>query len=551
MTSTESTSVSPQSSQNSQTSGTPPAAGGKRKAADQPFFDPVAYGNGPDDSVTATDESAAITHHSVTIDGKKINYTATVGHLVIVDPSSSEPAARMFYVAFTQDNQKEETRPLTFFYNGGPGSSAVFVLLGSFGPRRIKTSMPNFTPPAPYTIEDNPDSLLDRSDLIFINPVGTGYSAAIAPKKNRDFWGVDQDADSIAQFIKRFLTKNNRWNSPKYLFGESYGTARSCVVAYRLHEGGVDLNGITLQSSILDYTQAGNPVGALPTAAADAWYHKKLGIAPRPTDLGAFAEEVAQFARTDYLAALRKFPTTDSATVEKLAEYTGIDKTTLLAWSLDVASYDSRGNSLFLTTLLKPQGLVLGAYDGRVTAIGTGIAGKVDPNSGGNDPTMTAVSGVYTTMWNVYLNEQLKYTSNSAFTDLNDQAFQFWDFSHIDPTGAQKGVDDKGNVILYTAGDLAAVMALNPDLKVLSANGFYDFVTPFYQTVLDLQQMPLLSQQVRQNLSARFYPSGHMIYLDGGSRTALKADLAAMYDSAVANTEALSRIRALQARVAQ
>jgi carboxypeptidase C (cathepsin A) len=551
MTSTESTSVSPQSSQNSQTSGTPSAAGGKRKAADQPFFDPVAYGNGPDDSVTATDESAAITHHSVTIDGKKINYTATVGHLVIVDPSSSEPAARMFYVAFTQDNQKEETRPLTFFYNGGPGSSAVFVLLGSFGPRRIKTSMPNFTPPAPYTIEDNPDSLIDRSDLIFINPVGTGYSAAIAPKKNRDFWGVDQDADSIAQFIKRFLTKNNRWNSPKYLFGESYGTARSCVVAYRLHEGGVDLNGITLQSSILDYTQAGNPVGALPTAAADAWYHKKLGIAPRPTDLGAFAEEVAQFARTDYLAALRKFPTTDSATVEKLAEYTGIDKTTLLAWSLDVASYDSRGNSLFLTTLLKPQGLVLGAYDGRVTAIGTGIAGKVDPNSGGNDPTMTAVSGVYTTMWNVYLNEQLKYTSNSAFTDLNDQAFQFWDFSHIDPTGAQKGVDDKGNVILYTAGDLAAVMALNPDLKVLSANGFYDFVTPFYQTVLDLQQMPLLSQQVRQNLSARFYPSGHMIYLDGGSRTALKADLAAMYDSAVANTEALSRIRALQARVAQ
>ena len=550
MTSTEPASVSPQSPHNSEASARP-AAAGKHKAGDQPFFDPVAYGNGPDDSVTATDENAAITHHSVTIDGKKIDYTATVGHLVIVDPSSSQPAARMFYVAFTQDNQKEETRPLTFFYNGGPGSSAVFVLLGSFGPRRIRTSMPNFTPPAPYTIEDNPDSLLDKSDLIFVNPVGTGYSAAVAPKKNRDFWGVDQDADSIAQFIKRFLTKNNRWNSPKYLFGESYGTARSCVVAYRLHEGGVDLNGITLQSSILDYTQAGNPVGALPTAAADAWYHKKLGIAPRPTDLGAFAEEVAQFARTDYLAALRKFPTTDAATVEKLAEYTGIDKTTLLAWSLDIASYDSRGNSLFLTTLLKSKGLVLGAYDGRVTAIGTGIAGKIDPNSGGNDPTMTAVSGVYTTMWNVYLNEQLKYTSNSAFTDLNDQAFQFWDFSHIDPTGAQKGVDDKGNVILYTAGDLAAVMALNPDLKVLSANGFYDFVTPFYQTVLDLQQMPLLSQQVRQNLSARFYPSGHMIYLDGGSRTALKADLAQMYDSTVANTEALSRIRALQARTAQ
>jgi carboxypeptidase C (cathepsin A) len=537
--------------QSSHPSDAPPATAGEstpHRAGDQPFFDPVAYGNGPDDSVSDSSENAAITRHSITIGGKKINYTATAGHLVTVDPSSSQPNAKMFYVAFTQDGQKEEARPLTFFYNGGPGSSSVFVLLGSFAPRRIKTSMPNFTPPAPYQMEDNPDSLIDTSDLIFINPVGTGYSAAIAPHTNRDFWGVDQDADSIKQFIKRYLTKNNRWNSPKFLFGESYGTARSCVLAYRLHEDGVDLNGVTLQSSILDYTQAGNPVGALPTAAADAWFHKKLGVAPRPSDLGAFAEEVAQFARTDYLAALRKFPTTDDAIVEKLSEYTGIDKATLLAWSLDIAAYDSRGNSLFLTTLLKSKGLALGAYDGRVTAIETGIAGQIDPNSGGNDPTMTAVTGVYTTMWNTYLNEQLKFTSNSAFTDLNDQAFQNWDFKHIDPTGAQKGVDDKGNVVLYTAGDLAAVMALNVDLKVLSANGFYDFVTPFYQTIIDLQRMPLVSQQVRENLSARFYPSGHMVYLDGASRTALKHDLAQMYGSAVSNTAALGRIRALQAR---
>jgi carboxypeptidase C (cathepsin A) len=523
-----------------------PTAG--RHPADQPFFDPVAYGNGPDDSVSDATEAAAITHHSTKIGGKTIAYTATVGHLVTVDPSSSLPDAKMFYVAFTQDGQSEESRPVTFFYNGGPGSSSVFVLLGSFAPKRIKTSMPDFTPPAPYALEDNPDSLLDRSDLVFINPIGTGYSAAIAPRKNRDFWGVDEDADSIKQFIKRFLTKNNRWNSPKFLYGESYGTARSCVLAYRLHEDGVDLNGVTLQSSILDYTQSGNPVGALPTAAADAWYHKKLGVKPVPADLATLAEAVAEFARTDYLAALRKFPHEDDAVVTKLAAYTGIDKPTLLAWSLDVASYDSRGNSLFLTTLLKSKGLSLGSYDGRVTAIGTGIAGQVDPNSGGNDPTMTAVTGVYTSMWNTYLNEQLKFTSNSAFTDLNDQAFLNWDFGHIDPTGAQKGKDDQGNVILYTAGDLAAVMALNVDLKVLSANGYYDFVTPFYQTVLDLQQMPLIDKGARANLSAHFYPSGHMVYLDGGSRTQLKADLAKMYDAATANHPAMSRIRALQQR---
>ncbi|KVW32792.1 S10 family peptidase [Burkholderia ubonensis] len=518
------------------------------RGRDQPFFDPVAYGNGPDDSVTDTTEAAAVTHHAVTIGGRRIAYTATAGHLVTVDPSSSLPDAKIFYVAFTEDGQKEEARPVTFFYNGGPGSSAVFVLLGSFAPRRIKTSMPDFTPPAPFQMEDNPDSLLDRSDLVFINPVGTGYSAAVAPHKNRDFWGVDQDANSLKQFIKRYLTKNNRWNSPKYLFGESYGTARSCVLAYKLHEDGVDLNGITLQSSILDYRQASNPVGVLPTAAADAWYHQRLGVSPAPTDLGAFVEEVAQFARTDYLNALRKLPHPDPAVVRKLADYTGIDTATLLSWGLNIAGADARGNSLFLTTLLRARGLALGEYDGRVTGIETGIAGRIDPNSGGNDPTMTAVSGVYTAMWNSYLNEQLKFTSNSSFTDLNDQAFQNWDFSHIDPTGAQQGVDAQGNVILYTAGDLAAVMALNVDLKVLSANGFYDFVTPFYQTVLDLQQMPLEDATVRQNLSARFYPSGHMVYLDGGSRTALKHDLAAMYDKTVADTGAQLRIRALQAK---
>ncbi|MCG5072585.1 S10 family peptidase [Paraburkholderia tagetis] len=515
---------------------------------DQPCFDPTAYGNGPDDFVTDMTENAAITHHAIQIGGEAITYTATAGHLVTVDPSSSQPNAKIFYVAFTKDGVQAQERPVTFFYNGGPGSSSVFVLLGSFAPKRIKTSMPGFTPPAPYTLEDNPDSLLDKSDLVFVNPVGTGYSAAIAPHHNRDFWGVDQDADSLKQFIKRYLSANDRWNSPKFLFGESYGTARSCVLAYRLHEDGVDLNGITLQSSILDYTQSGNPVGALPTAAADAWYHKRLGAAPR--DLQTFVAQVAQFARTDYRVALEKFPDPKNpaipATLKKLSQFTGIDTQTLESWNLDIAAYDSRGNSLFLTTLLKDKGVALGAYDGRVTAIDTGIAGNIDPNSGGNDPTMTAVSGVYTAMWNSYLNEQLKFRSNSSFTDLNDQAFKNWNFGHIDPTGAQKGVDAQGNIVLYTAGDLAAVMALNPDLRVLSANGYYDFVTPFYQTVIDLQKMPLVDQKVRNNLSARFYPSGHMVYLDGASRTALKADLAKLYQNVVADQPAVARIRALQ-----
>lgn len=509
---------------------------------DQPFFDPVAYGNGPQDNVTDATETAAITHHTISLAGQLITYTATAGHLTIVDPTTSKPEAKIFHVAFTKDGADRNTRPVTFFYNGGPGSSSVYLLLGSFAPMRIKTSLPDFTPPAPYTIETNTDSLIDKTDLVFINPVGTGYSAAVAPKVNKDFWGVDQDAGSLKQFIKRYLTAHNRWNSPKFLFGESYGTPRTCVLAYMLHEDGVELNGVTLQSSILDYSQAGNPVGLLPTLAADAWYHDK--VSPKPADLAQFVAEVEQFAVTDYLTALQAFPKSDPKTVDKLSHYLGIDKTTLTSWSLNVAAQNNLGTSLFLVSLLQDQGRALGSYDGRATGVDSGIAGTIDPKSGGNDPTMTAVNGVYTAMWNSYLNNDLGYTSNSAFTDLNDQTFSNWDFHHIDPTGAEKGIDPHGNVILYTAGDLAATMSLNVDLKVFSANGYYDSVTPFFQTMIDLQQMPLGDAAVRKNLTLHYYPSGHMIYLDGNSRTGMKTALAQYYDSTVSNHAATARILA-------
>ncbi len=518
-------------------------------APDQPCNDTTAYGTGPADSVTDATENAAITHHSMLLGGQTITYTAYAGHLVIVDPSSSKPSARMFYVAFVADSPNKVDRPLTFFYNGGPGSSSVYVLLGSFAPQRIKTSMPSFTPPAPYTLEPNSDSLLDRSDLVFINPVGTGYSAAIAPNKNSDFWGVDQDARSLCQFIQRFLTSYDRWNSPKFLFGESYGTARSCVLAYMLHENGVDLSGVTLQSSILDYSQSGNPVGLLPTLCADAWYHKKITVNPPPTDLPTFMQAVVPFAQNQYAALLNAFPTVDQTTVQSLSAYTGIQPIVLTSWEgFNVSDTNALGTLHFLTTLLQSDGKVLGAYDGRVTGIDTGIAAALSPLSGGNDATMAAVNGVYTSMWNTYLQDGLKFTSTSSFTTLNDQAFANWDFGHIDPTGTQRGKDANGNIVLYTAGDLAAVMAINVDLKVLSANGYYDAVTPFSQTTTDLQSMPLQDASVRQNLSVKYYPSGHMIYLDGDSRTKLKADLATLYDSTTSNHAAVTRIRALQAK---
>ena len=205
---------------------------------------------------------------------------------MINDQYTALPSAKIFYVSFIANDVGSSSRPVTFFYNGGPGSSSVYLLLGSFGPRRIKTSMPIFTPPAPYVLEDNEDSLLDRTDLVFINPVGTGYSTAISPGKNIDFWGVDEDAKSIKQFIKRYLTVYGRWNAPKFLFGESYGTPRTCVLTWLLHEDGVDLNGIILQSSILDYAQPNGSVGILPTFAADAWFHNQVTSVASPTETG-------------------------------------------------------------------------------------------------------------------------------------------------------------------------------------------------------------------------------------------------------------------------
>jgi carboxypeptidase C (cathepsin A) len=497
----------------------------QRSPVDQPLLDTTPYGTGKDDSVTDTTESAAVTHHAVVIAGKKIPYTARAGHLVTTDMYSAQPAAKIFYVSITADGAAPSTRPVTFFYNGGPGSSSVFLLLGSFGPRRIKTSMPDFTPPAPYAMEDNPDSLLDHTDLVFINPVGTGYSAAIAPGKNRDFWGVDEDARSIKQFVKRYLTAFNRWNSPKFLFGESYGTPRTCVLSWMLHEDGVDLNGVVLQSSILDYAQAGNPVGLLPTFAADAWFHKKVTVSPPPANLPAFTASVEEFARGPYAQALAAYPKVDPKVLKTMSEMLGIPLVVLSYWQLNPAV---GSNPVFLTSLLQSEGLALGIYDGRVTGVDTGIAGSIDPNSGGNDPTMTAVGGVYTVMWNVYLNDELKYTSTSPFMDLNDQAFLNWDFGHVDPTGAEKG----GAASLYTAGDLAAAMALNPYLKVFSANGYYDAVTPFFQTILNFENMPLADPRARSNLTVKNYPSGHMVYLDGSSRAGMKSDLARFYDSA-------------------
>jgi hypothetical protein len=254
---------------------------------------------------------------------------------------------------------------------------------------------------------------------------------------------------------------------------------------------------------------------------------------------------VVKLAETTYGAMVAEPQNASPAAVQKLSEQLGIAPAMLASWNLDISDSNRIGLS-FLQELLRMEGLALGAYDGRVTAVDTGIAADIDPASGSNDPTMTAVNGVYTVMWNRYLNDGLKFTTLSPFSDSNDQAFSYWDFHHTDPTGAEKGIGPNRTTILYTAGDLAAAMALNPALRVFSANGYYDSVTPFHQTGVDLTNMPLKDAAARANLTIKNYPSGHMIYLDGPSRTAMKTDLAAFYDSTVAAHRVMAQLRRRQ-----
>jgi carboxypeptidase C (cathepsin A) len=391
---------------------------------------------------------------------------------------------------------------------------------------------------------DNQETLLSTSDLVFVDAVGTGYSQAVAPHINSGFWGVDVDAAAFRDFVQRYVAVNGRAASPKFLFGESYGTPRSAVTSWFLHEDGIELNGITLLSSILDYSNAISAVGLFPTLAADAWYWKKDSITPQPTDLPTYMNQVMNYARTTLLPLAQTnsadggYANTRLAMSLQLAQqmqlYLGVDPITLIQEYGNPAGF---GN--FFGTLVP--GKAIGQYDGRATSINTGIGPFILPNSGGNDPSITNVAGVYTVEWNDYLHNDLKYTSTSVFTDLNDQVFNNWDFSHVDPTGAQKG----GGNALYTAGDLAATMTLNPDMKVLSANGYFDAVTPFFQTALTLESMPI-DPSLQANITTRRYPSGHMVYLDNASRTAMKGDLAAFYDNVVADRTALRRVLKLQ-----
>jgi carboxypeptidase C (cathepsin A) len=481
---------------------------------------------------------------TVTVGGQAIAYQAVAGTFVIHpkdwddvprDPRADKPGmdegegknptatASMFYVAYFKNGGAN--RPVTFVYNGGPGSSTFWLHMGAFGPRRIVTATDGHTPAAPYSLINNASSLLDATDLVFIDAPGTGFSRIAGKDKEKAFFGVDQDAYAFSEFIAQFLSKYSRWNSPKYLFGESYGTPRSAVLINQLEaDRSVDFNGVILLSQILNFDlspdrPSGNPgidlpyQTVLPTYAATAWYHKRL-----PGDHGnleALLAEVEKFAMGDYaraLAAGSDLSAADrSAIAEKLHEYTGLSVEYILKADLRIDGGEFRQN------LQSDAGLATGRLDTRFSGPDLDpLAQRAD-----YDPQSSALGSAYVSAFNEYARKDLHYGDGKSFKH-SIQTFGSWNFQHQQP-GQNRGTSARqGSNVMP---DLANAMKINPNLKIQLNAGYFDLATPFYQGVYEMHHLPIPAS-LQSNIEYRFYDSGHMVYAKDASLKLLHDNVA-------------------------
>lgn len=475
------------------------------------------------------------TKGSVTIGGNVINYDAYAGTIVVhpkgwddvpqnaeKDEKNKAAEASMFYVAYFKSDAKGP-RALTFLYNGGPGSSTVWLHMGAFGPRRVVTADDTHTPAAPYPVVNNEYSLLDASDLVFVDAPGTGFSRIAGKDKEKAFYGIDQDAWAFSDFIVQFLSKYGRWNSPKYVFGESYGTPRSAVLSRILEtERDVDLNGVILLSQILNF--ALSPDGpevepginlpyqlALPTYAASALYHHKLP--QQNQQLQALLTEVEHFAMNEYAQALEagsSLPADQShAIASKLHDYTGLPVAYIEKANLRISGGEFEKN------LAGEEDLTTGRLDTRFTGP------TMDPLSkeADYDPQAAAISSAYVAAFNDYVRKDLKYGENKEYKP-EVELWQFWDFKHK-PPGAPFALPGSPNVM----PDLAVAMMYDPHLKVLANAGYYDLATPFYQGVYEMQHLPM-KPDLEKNIEFKFYESGHMVYAHEASLKAIHDNVA-------------------------
>ena len=464
------------------------------------YLDPVTYSSAPTASLASAAEIAASAKRTVQLGGTSYAYTATAGHLTAFSPAGQAEAS-FFYVAYTVDGAAPATRPVTFFYNGGPGSASVWLHLGSYGPKRVATDTPGGAGTMPYPLVDNAESLLDVTDLVFVDAVGTGLSEAVAPFTNKSFWGVDSDAAVFRDFIQRWIAANHRDASPRFLFGESYGTTRSAVLANLLETAGVSLNGVVLLSSALDYNSNCGvndaPVNCAPLLpsyhAAASWHHR--AVPDSSADLEAGLAVARGIADEEWAPAIQSnlgsHAVPPPALVTKVAGYAGLAEAVLQPrFNLHPGDFQVQ---------LLP-GKVTGLYDARMTAPFSPLA-ATQP-----DPSSTYIGSSFATRIVEQLHD-IGYTNPSAYA-MSTNAVNTWDFRH------------DGRDLPDTLPDLGAAFAHNPKLKVFSTGGYHDIVTPFHLTERDTARLPGAA------ITHHYYGGGHMTYLDDAARKQQKADVA-------------------------
>ena len=495
------------------------AAEPQSPAGDAPSTEAKAEAPKPDPDVAAASvaEEAQPRRRSIALRGRTLSYTVTPGTLTIRNDDGA-PVASMFYTAYAVE-QRGAPRPITFLFNGGPGSSTMWLHMGSFAPVKVDASLPETIAGPPFRYGPNPDTLLDITDLVFIDAPTTGLSRPLGKAQPKDFFGVDKDIDAFSRTIQRFLTKFGRWNSPKFIIGESYGTTRAAGLAKALSDKGVQLNGIVLVSTVLNFADfAGDQsmVNFLPTYAADAWYHGK--IEPKP-DLMSFVAEARAFAAGPYAAALQKGGAIGEeekrSVAQQMARLTGLSADYILKSNLRV------NPNRFQRELLRDRRQIIGRIDSRY--VGT----EADPvgEAPSYDPQASAITGAFVGAFNDYVFRDLGYKTTLTFRPNNYAGIgNDWNFQHNAPDGQQFAAD--------TSSDLAQTMRENPRLKLLSVNGVYDLATPFFGADYEIGHMAL-EPQIARNIRYTYYPAGHMMYLDPGSARQLKADLAAFYASAL------------------
>ena len=472
----------------------------------------------------APKEESSLTDHSIKIGGQTIAYKATASTTLIKD-EKGEPTASIFTIAYTRSDVKDMSqRPISFVYNGGPGSSSIWLHMGAFGPRRVVTTDAGPTPPPPFKLVDNAECLLDKTDLVFVDPVGTGFSRAVGKAKDKDFWGVDQDVKSLAQLIATYISRNGRWNSPKFLIGESYGTFRSAALGnYLQQHNGMYFNGIDLISSVLDLGTISFLPGDdmpyifyVPSYAATASYHKMLK--DPPADLNVFLVEARQFAATEYAGALMKGTNLSAAEkadiAKKLSRFTGLSEDYLIKADLRVKLPQ------FMAELQRARGLATGRLDARFSGPEPDLLAEY----AFNDPQSAAVEGAFVAAFNSYVREDLKFGKDLTYNTSAD--IDQWDWKRTGQ-GTHHGFPGSPNV----EQDLVEALVTNPQLHVEVENGLYDLATPFSATEYTMTHLGL-PENLQKNIHLQYYDAGHMMYLHEADLSKLKANVATFLDNA-------------------